>query len=1258
MILGKGQNLIVLAGFLLISVLSPAQQVKSYKYLFSTTSRQTKILHGNQSLIIDYSMPGITVTSITNENGSFYRISVPGHTCTTEPGKPELPVLSRLIDIPEGSAWKIRISDVKSEKVVPSTNNIRGLLLPSQYGETKQQDNKKPAFTMDRKLYSSRKLISSDTVRIESLGTVRNKHLSTLIISPVRYDPHENILEVITSMRIEINIYPGTASAEKVAQTESPLFSETMDKGVLNFYPYDLITGFSDKPVEMIIVTDTSFKKFLQPYYRWKTQKGYKLDILYFGEGLAGKDCNELKQSISNIYKSSSQSGYPPEYLLIVGDSKKVPYYSSGTDNITDMYYAEFDGNGDFMPDMYFGRIPATDTTSVKAYVQKIIQYEKFEFADTNKFYSRALAFAGKDASYGDYMNGQIKYEVTNYLTPGNKINEYHFYYPDGFTKKDSVMKLISRGLSFINYSGHGSSAGWLHIDIKSPDIKNFNNPDMYPFVISNACRTAQFNDTASLGNKMVLASRKGAIGFIGCSNDSYWDEDFYWAVGTGSPGPDPKYSATGLGAFDRLFHTHGELPSDWYISMGQVNFAGNLSVSSSSSARKKYYWETYNVLGDPSTIPYIGEPTAFNISVPDTLPNGIKSLSLTIDPFAYIAVSHFDTLWDASFAGPSGSVTLDMPGLSNDSCLIVVTGQNRIPLIKTVHFSKINKEFINLTESGINDSQGNSNNRADYGEDLFLKLRISNLGKTAAYNLVASISSESQWVTIKNNSVPIGTLPALSEITLDNDFGLKIDENVPDLGIITIDLKLKDNKTEKNYRIDLTVHAPVLKIINCMIDDATSGNNNSVADPGETFNLVFQVMNIGSSNTSGQLLIDSEENELEILDTDVKSGLLEFGKITNIPVTVKLSESAPFGDYISLASRLDCSPFVVNRDFIIRVGKIRESFESAKFNVFPWINISPKPWTITSGSSIDGSLSARSGAIGHNGSTVLMIRTFYPKDDSVKFWYRVSSEPNYDYFTFKLNNFEKVRKSGETGWAQLAFKVPAGLNVMQWTYKKDNSVSQGGDGAWIDLIDFSATAKVQYIQRDLEVARIITPVQKDVYGQEPVTVSILNLGRDTLDGFNLAYSVNGHIPVIQHFKTKLPPYSDSLRLTFEKRADMDMSGVYKISVFGFDNDDDYLLNDTLSISVENTEIEESVTIYPNPFDDQLSMTINSRSNIKVQVSLANLSGQRVFSREEILSEGENQITLNTQNLSPSMYILNIYGSSFSRSFPVVKLKP
>ena len=1257
MYLGKSKLTKILYGFLLISISASAQTGKSIKYRFNGDLQEKNVITGDRSITINYRLSELTIDNLINDNGTFYRIAVPGHARTSDPGKPELPVLSRLIAIPEGSAYKIRISEVESSRINPSINDFKGILFPSQHGETKQKDTQKQGFVIDRELYSRRDIVKTDTVKIESIGKIRGRNLSSLVISPVMYNPGSNFLEVITSMKIEITFSDDIRNYSKSSSSESALFNETFDKGVLNFYPGDLITGYSDQPVEMIIVTDTTYSKYLEPFYRWKRQKGFKLDILYYGDGLAGNSFAKLKESISNIYTTSSAGGHAPEYLLIIGDALKIPYFGTGSDNVTDMYYGEFDGNGDYLPDMFIGRIPAKDTTSAKSVVQKIIEYEKFQFADTNKFYNNALTFAGKDASYANYMNGQVKYGVTNYLTPANKIKEFHFYYPEGSTKKDSVIKLISKGLSFINYTGHGSSAGWLHIDIKSPDIKNLTNRSMYPFIISNACRTAQFNDTASFGNKMLLSSGKGAIGFIGCTNDSYWDEDFNWAVGSGTPSTDPKYTETGLGALDRLFHTHNELPSDWYITMGQVNYAGNLAVSSTTSLRKKYYWETYAVLGDPSVIPVIGTPQKFNISLPDTLPNGIRSWSISIDPFAYIAVSDFDTLWDASFASPSGSVVLDFPGLSNDSCLVVVTGQNRIPLMKTIYFSDVNKEFINLSSSGINDIGEDNNGKADFGETFYLKLKVSNLGLTSATNLTATISSTSQWVKVDNSSASIGTLPGKSEVILDNVLQLTLDDNVPDLGIVTVDLTLKDNRTEKKYKIDIKVHAPRLEIINCIIDDSVYGNNNFVAEPGENFSLIFQVRNLGSSNTSGQFIITSHEAELEIMDPNIKSGLLHFGEVSDIPVAVKLSASSQYGDFISLSSTLDCSPFIVNKNFMFRVGRIRESFESSTFKVFPWINMSSKPWTISRTNSIDGVVSARSGAISHNATSSLIMRTYFPEADTLKFYSKVSSEPNYDYFLFKLNDTEIMRKSGETNWEIKKVAIPAGLNTMEWSYKKDNSVSQGADGAWIDLIDFSGSVRVNYIQKDIEVARIITPVQKEVYGQEVVSVKVLNVGRDTLNGFNLAYSLNEKFPVAQHFKTVLIPFKDSVTVDFDRRADMDMSGIYSISVFGYDNNDDYLLNDTLMISVENTEIEESVNMFPNPFTDQLNIIINSKSDRTLRISLTNVAGKQVFATDRELTEGENQIFINTYQLSPALYILNIQGTSFSKAYPLIKLK-
>ena len=71
---------------------------------------------------------------------------------------------------------------------------------------------------MDKTTYASKDYIPSDTVTIEKLGTARNRKVANLSISPVRYNPRSNVMEVITSMKIEIIF------SNRVARDQNLLF--------------------------------------------------------------------------------------------------------------------------------------------------------------------------------------------------------------------------------------------------------------------------------------------------------------------------------------------------------------------------------------------------------------------------------------------------------------------------------------------------------------------------------------------------------------------------------------------------------------------------------------------------------------------------------------------------------------------------------------------------------------------------------------------------------------------------------------------------------------------------------------------------------------------------------------------------------------------------------------------------------------------------------------------------------------------------
>jgi hypothetical protein len=109
--------------------------------------------------------------------------------------------------------------------------------------------------------------------------------------------------------------------------------------------------------------------------------------------------------------------------------------------------------------------------------------------------------------------------------------------------------------------------------------------------------------------------------------------------------------------------------------------------------------------------------------------------------------------------------------------------------------------------------------------------------------------------------------------------------------------------------------------------------------------------------------------------------------------------------------------------------------------------------WATTNTLPHEGMYSAGSGAIGHSQSTNLQVTLNLPQAGVVRFWYKVSSEANYDYLRIYIDNVQQAQWSGTVAWTQAQYNVGAGQHVFRWTYSKDGSVVVGSDKAWIDEV-------------------------------------------------------------------------------------------------------------------------------------------------------------------------------------------------------------
>ena len=101
-----------------------------------------------------------------------------------------------------------------------------------------------------------------------------------------------------------------------------------------------------------------------------------------------------------------------------------------------------------------------------------------------------------------------------------------------------------------------------------------------------------------------------------------------------------------------------------------------------------------------------------------------------------------------------------------------------------------------------------------------------------------------------------------------------------------------------------------------------------------------------------------------------------------------------------------------------------------------------------------DGGVALQSGAIGDNQMSWTESTVFGP--GTLSFWWKVSSEEDYDKLRYTFDGGSEVVISGEVGWEQKTYPIAAGSHVLRWNYTKDGSTVSGSDSAWLDTVVFT----------------------------------------------------------------------------------------------------------------------------------------------------------------------------------------------------------
>jgi len=548
---------------------------------------------------------GIWASINESENGIFTTIFLDGYGQSAVYGQPDMPQFTLLSEIPEGAS--VRISEIQydSATVLLADKNLPPNILPVQ-AQVAKSGARPEWIPPDEKAYQSDQSFPGEVASLLQPYQQRNHHIQPIQISPVLYTPVKGEIQILREISFQLDWgveeKPTTIDNLRLQNSSfDQLFTNTIEPFIS---PMQESINDDKSGEGFLIISPDIFLSDLQSFVAFKQSQGFNVTLTGLSEiGSASSD--GIKNYIQNAYDSWEN---PPVFLLIVGDSNSIPAWPFKSDYLithgknTDLYYATMDGINDFVPDIFYGRLPARNSSQLLAMLNKTINYSQ-----NNGFESwvkKAAFISSCDSGNYPIPVNTHNYVIDHLTTPlgftgiypsnpqigGDKL---YCRTNEGMDQNigSQIITSINDQRSLLTYSGHGSKTAWSDgsIMINQNIVRTLTDHQINPFVSSFACETGDFANNSfpeSFGETWMIQPLKGAIGFLGSADLSYWDQD----------------DILERKLFDSLFSDPLDPPP-----VGQSVFAGLMAVKTIYPDLGQYYWETYNLLGDPSTLVWIG---------------------------------------------------------------------------------------------------------------------------------------------------------------------------------------------------------------------------------------------------------------------------------------------------------------------------------------------------------------------------------------------------------------------------------------------------------------------------------------------------------------------------------------------------------------------------------------------------------------------------------------------------------------------------
>ncbi len=1086
---------LVLALFALIGNTALAQTfnypVKG-KQGFSLTEKTRDGLH------VSYNVGQVSLNQLNYRGEAMSEISISAVTIPANAGSPNLPAESRMMAIPQGAQATLRV--VSFEKETLHDVNIAPALRI-------QSENEEPDmnYVKDMAIYSKDAFYPAEPF-VMGNSYIRGVDAVTVSITPFQYNPVTKDLIVYTNVELVVEFEGGNGHFGE-DRLRSPYWDPILAAELMNYDQLPVIDYEArmqrwlrdDKDgAEYLIITpnNDAWAEYANQLKEYRTRQGILTEVYRLDE-MPATNTTQMKSWFHNAYNTWEVA---PVAVCLLGDhgtnmgqyipaeTAPHPYGSCITDN----GYADVVGN-DNLPDMVFSRLIAETPAELPVFVGKQLEYEYTNPNMDPDFYTRPITALGWQTErwfqicsevFGGYMR-QHGYD-TNRInciysgSPGSSWSSnqntsmvVNYFGPSGLGyipaspselggwnngTPQMVVDAVNQGTFWLQHRDHGEEYGWGEPAVKNSHVAQMNNVGKLPFVMSINCLTGKFNLSDNCFAEAWLrrtynGENAGAVGLLCPTETSYSfvNDTYVWGVydlfdGDFMPDYGPYAANTG----------------NWMPAFGNV--AGKSFLAQSSwpynADDKDITYTMFTAHCDAFLRIYTQVPQQMEVTHPEVVIAGLGEVTITAPEGCMISlvVENPEGGWTilavAEATGDPQTIEF-APQIPPTEINLVVTGQNYLRYEAIMGVIPADGPYIVFDNKVIHDQNGNQ--QLDYGESIDLDVTLKNVGSDPMDAFEAVLATESEYITITNGTAQYEGIAPNETQMVQNAFSFTVADNVPDNTSNRFTITVTNGNDTYVSNIAMKAYAPVLTLGNIQITEV-EGNGNGRLDAGETAQLSFPIENRGHADAAAtNATIQMLSPYITVAETSVDFDNVNAGETAVAVYDITISEETPLGYSCPLMVTAVSGQYSDQKDYTVKVGLVVEDFESGELGE-GWNNDATRPWTFVSDSPYEGSYCLKSGGAGiSNVTSTLILSHTAGANDTISFYYKVSSESGYDKLHFFVDNQEKNSWSGTVGWTKAAYPVNEGRHTYKWTYTKDSSVNTGSDCAWIDYIGLPA---------------------------------------------------------------------------------------------------------------------------------------------------------------------------------------------------------